>query len=117
MTSRLVALSFDAHDPLLLARFWAAALRWEIGEATEDLVSLVPTDGTRFVVEFGRSPGDKVGQNRLHMDLTTTSVEDQQESVATLLALGGRHIDIGQCPDDAHVVLADLEGNELSIIV
>ena len=34
MTSRLVALCFDANDPLRLARFWAEALRWEIDDET-----------------------------------------------------------------------------------
>ena len=32
MTTRLDALCWDAHDPMLLARFWAEALRWEVGE-------------------------------------------------------------------------------------
>ena len=48
--------------------------------------------------------------------MTTTSLEDQRETVETLLELGARHIDIGQGPDDEHVVLADPEGNELCII-
>ena len=34
MTARLVALCFDANDPLRLARFWAEALRWEIDDET-----------------------------------------------------------------------------------
>jgi catechol 2,3-dioxygenase-like lactoylglutathione lyase family enzyme len=33
-----------------------------------------------------------------------------------LVELGARHIDIGQGPDDTHVVLADPEGNEFCII-
>ena len=52
----------------------------------------------------------------IHFDLTTTSVEDQQESVARFLELGGRHFDVGQDPDDTHVVLADPEGNEFCVL-
>ena len=115
MGSRLVDLCFDANDPLRLARFWAEALRWEIDE-TDDEIGLVPTDGTRFGILLEPLPEPKVGANRLHLDLTTTSIEDQQETVARLVELGGRHIDVGQSPDDAHVVLADPEGNELCII-
>jgi predicted enzyme related to lactoylglutathione lyase len=115
-TSRLVALCFDANDPLGLARFWAEALHWEIDDATHDEIGLVPTDGTRFGVLFLPVPEQKVGRNRLHLDLTSTSVDDQQESVARLLELGARHIDIGQRPDEGHVVLADPEGNEFCII-
>ena len=116
MSSRLVALCFDANDPLRLARFWAEALRWDVDDEGDDEIALVPTDGTRFEILFLPVPEPKAGANRLHLDLTSTSDEDQQESVARLLELGGRHIDVGQGPDDRHVVLADPEGNELCII-
>jgi hypothetical protein len=36
--------------------------------------------------------------------------------VARALELGARHLDIGQRPDEAHVVLADPEGNEFCVI-
>jgi hypothetical protein len=116
MTARLVALCFDAEDPIVLARFWAAALRWDVADDTTYGAGLVPTDGTAFRIAFHPGGGSKVGQNRIHLDLTTTSHGDQDESVATLLALGGRHLDIGQSSDDPHVVLADPEGNELCVI-
>ena len=116
MTSRLVALCFNANDPLRLARFWAAALRWEIDDETQDAIGLVQTDDTSFRLVFVPSPEQKVGHNRLHFDLTSRSSDDQQESVARLVELGARHIDIGQSPDEGHVVLADPEGNEFCII-
>jgi predicted enzyme related to lactoylglutathione lyase len=116
MTSRLVALCFDANDPLRLARFWADALRWEIDDDTHDEIGLVPTDNTRFRIEFPAVAEQKTGKNRLHLDLTTTSIDDQKETVAKLVELGARRIDIGQSPDEGHVVLADPEGNEFCII-
>ncbi len=116
MTSQLVTLCLDAIDPLRLARFWAEALGWQVDDEDQDEIGLVPTDGTRFGILFEPVPNVKVGANRLHLDLTTTSIEDQEETVARLLELGGRHIDVGQSPDDEHVVLADPEGNELCII-
>jgi predicted enzyme related to lactoylglutathione lyase len=122
MTSQLVALCVDANDPQRLAHFWAAALRWDVAGAgdeadeTEAHTALIPTDGTRFTVLFVRAPGQKVGQNRLHLDLTTSSIDDQNDSVDGLLALGASHIDIGQSPEETHVVLADPEGNELCLI-
>ena len=79
MALRLVALCVDANDPLGLARFWAEALRWEVADETGDEVSLVPTDGTRFRLDFVPVPEPKVGPNRIHLDLTTTSLDDQQE--------------------------------------
>src|SRR4051812_32522194 len=110
---RLLALCFRANDPLGLARFWAAALRWDLGDEGDGRVALVPSDGTRFTVIFVRSSDAKAGPNRMHVDLTTTSLDDQQASVDALVERGARPIDIGQRPNEPHVVLADPEGNEL----
>jgi predicted enzyme related to lactoylglutathione lyase len=111
----LVDVCVDANDPVGLAHFWAEALRWDVDDNL-DQIALVPTDDTRFGIRFAAVAEKKVGQNRLHFDLTTTSIEDQHESVASLVGLGARHIDIGQRPDEGHVVLADPEGNEFCII-
>ncbi|MEY2468127.1 MAG: hypothetical protein QOF21_825 [Actinomycetota bacterium] len=116
MPLRLVALCADANDPLRLARFWAAALQWQVADETATKVRLLPTDGTRFSMDFMPVPDPKVGPNRLHLDLTSTSLADQRDSVARLVELGARHIDIGQRPDEDHVVLADPEGNEFCVI-
>ena len=116
MTARLVALAVDATAPHELARFWAHALRWSIREADGGGVELVPTDATSFGVLFRPVPRQKTRQNRIHFDLTTTSADDQHNTVAELLAIGARHIDIGQDPNDGHVVLADPEGNEFCVI-
>lgn len=113
---QLHALCMDANDPLVLARFWAEALRWEVDDDDPDEVGLVPTDGTRFGIVFEPVGERKGGPGRHHLDLTTTSVDDQEETVARLLELGARHLDVGQGPDERHVVLADPEGNELCII-
>ena len=116
MALRLASLSVGANDPLGLARFWAEALRWDVAAETAAGVSLLPTDGTTFGLDFRPVPEPKVGPNQIHLDLTSTSLADQQATVARLVELGARHIDIGQGPDDDHVVLADPEGNELCVI-
>lgn len=115
MQLNLVNLAWGANDPHLLARFWAEALRWEIGDEVDGVVTLVSTDGTALDIDFAPIPEHKVGPNRFHIDLTTSSVDDQQDTVAGLLELGGRHLDIGQ-GDVPWVVLADPEGNELCVI-
>lgn len=116
MTAQLVALAFNAMAPNRLARFWAHALRWSVREADGVGVELVPADATSFYVLFRPVADEKVGQNRIHFDLTTTSIDDQNDTVAELLAIGSRHIDIGQEPSDTHVVLVDPEGNEFCLI-
>ncbi len=115
MASRLVAVCIDANDLHRLARFWAEALDWDVGEETADVVSLVPTDGTRFGVDTLRVPEPKTGRNRNHLDLMSTTPDDHREKVARLIELGARHIDIGQGPGTDNVVLADPEGNEFCV--
>jgi hypothetical protein len=114
--AQLVALSLDAHAPETLSRFWAHALGWDTVSAGDGAAELAPTDATSFRLLFRPAATQKVGQNRIHFDLTTTSADDQHDTVAQLRAIGATHVDIGQDPDDTHVVLADPEANELCII-
>ncbi len=113
---RLDALVLDANDPVLLARFWAGVLGWEAADDPRDGSELVPSDDTGFRLRFSATREPKIGANRIHFDLTSTSLEDQQETVARSLELGARHIDVGQRPEEGHVVLADPEGNEFCVI-
>ena len=113
--SRIVNLCLDANDPTRLGQFWATALGWELAESGGDVV-LVPTDSTRFGIRFEPVPDEKVGRNNIHLDVTTTSTEDQTALVETLRGLGARDVDVGQRGDEGHVVLADPEGNEFCII-
>ena len=116
MTCELVALCFDATDPRGLARFWSEVLGWEMTEDPRDIVTLLPADDTGFRVRFLRTAEEKTGPNHLHLDLTSRTLEDQQQIVARCLALGAQHLDVGQRPEDGHVVLADPEGNEFCVI-
>src|SRR5690242_18507781 len=116
MTCQLVALSFDANDPIRLARFWAGVLGWEMVDESPDGVALLPDDDTGFRIEFLPTQEQKSSQNQMHFDLTSTSLEDQRQTVDRVLALGARHFDIGQRPEEGHVVLADPEGNEFCVI-
>jgi predicted enzyme related to lactoylglutathione lyase len=112
MTSQLYALGFDATDPVRLARFWGGLLGWEFADET----TLVPTDDTGFRMRFLPTQEEKTGLNQIHFHLTSTSLEDQQQTVAKALELGAQHLDVGQLPEEGHIVLADPEGNEFDVI-
>ncbi|MFD8495566.1 VOC family protein [Amycolatopsis sp. NPDC059657] len=112
MTSKLHALCFAATDPARLARFWAELLDW----TPQEDYTLLPTDDTGFRLRFLPAEAPKTRQNQMHFDLTSTSLEDQRRTVAKALDLGARHIDIGQLPEEEHVVLADPDGNEFCVI-
>jgi len=116
MTTRLVSLTFDATEPVRLARFWASALGWDVVDESGDEIGVLPTDGTRFILVFVRVPEVKTAKNVLHVELVTESRDDQRTVVTRLLGLGARHVDIGQgAESDDHTVLADPEGNELCV--
>ena len=116
MTSRLVSVTFDATDPVRLARFWASALRWEIVDESDDEIGVLPTDGTQFIFGFVRVPEPKTAKNPIHPEVVTESVDDQRAVVGRLLDLGAYHVDVGQGPEsDDGTVLADPEGNEFCV--
>jgi hypothetical protein len=45
----------------------------------------------------------------MHLHVTSTSVQHQQDIVAAALRLGAVHCDVGQLPEEGHIVLADPE--------
>ncbi|MDQ3273820.1 MAG: VOC family protein, partial [Actinomycetota bacterium] len=116
MTAHLFALCFDANGPLRLARFWAGVLGWEMVDEPHDVVTLLPSDDTGFQIDFASTQDQKTGPNQMHLHLTSSSLNDQQSTVARSLGLGGGHLDVGQRPEEGHVVLADPEGNEFCVI-
>jgi len=114
MTSRLVAVTFDAQDPTASAAFWGRLLdREAVPEAGG---SLLPGDDTQVGLRFAETSAAKSEPNRVHLHLTTTSLEDQQRTVETALSLGGRHCDVGQLPEEDHIVLADPGNDEFCVI-
>ncbi|MFE3599851.1 VOC family protein [Streptomyces sp. NPDC059142] len=116
MTSHFHALCVDAIDPPLLARFWAGVLGRETADDPSGGIALPPDGDAGLRILFLPTDEPQSGRNPMHFDLTSTSLDDQRATVARSLALGGRHIDIGQLPEEGHVVLADPEGNEYCVI-
>jgi hypothetical protein len=114
MVSRLVAVTFDGHDPARLAQFWAGLLGREVVEHAGG--ALLPGGDTQLGLRFAAGLGAKAGLNRMHLHLTSSSLTDQQRTVTTALELGAGHLDVGQRPEDGHIVLADPEGNEFCVI-
>jgi catechol 2,3-dioxygenase-like lactoylglutathione lyase family enzyme len=110
----LEALTFDVTDATAAAAFWSALL--DRGVLMESDGAFLPGDNAQIGLRFVSSQTEQVGRPRLHLHLTSSSLEHQRRTVETALRLGGRHIDVGQAPDDTHIVLADPGGNELCVI-
>jgi catechol 2,3-dioxygenase-like lactoylglutathione lyase family enzyme/predicted enzyme related to lactoylglutathione lyase len=114
MPLRLLAVTFDAHEPVRVAQFWAGLLGREVVEETG--TAFLPGHDPQLGLHFVPSLAEKVGPNRMHLHLTSSSADDQQQTVATALRLGAHHLDVGQRPEEGHIVLADPDGNEFCVI-
>lgn len=110
MASRLRALTVLATDPEDLAVFWASLLKWE-----RDGLDVVPTEAMPLRLTFAETDLPRTGLNQMHCHLTSNATS-QEETVARVLALGGTHLDVGQLPEEDHVVLADPGANEFCVI-
>jgi catechol 2,3-dioxygenase-like lactoylglutathione lyase family enzyme len=112
--TRLVAIAFDTRELTAVARFWAELLGREVVDEADGV--LLPGDETQVGLRFVAATTQKVGLNRLHLHLTSASPEGQRATVEKALSLGGRHLDVGQLPEEGHVVLSDPGDNELCVI-
>ena len=106
-------MTYDAHDPAVVARFWAGLLGREVVGDTAGVA--VPGGDTQVGLHFVAAPA-VWGGRELHLHLTSTDLEDQQRTVGRALELGGSHVDVGQLPEEEHVVLGDPEGNLMCVI-
>ena len=107
-------MAFDAHDPAGLVQFWASVLGRGIAQDARG--ALLAGEDAQLSLRFVQSSAQPVRPNRMHLHLTSTSADDQQQTVAKALKLGARHLNFGQRPEDGHVVLGDPEGNEFCVI-
>jgi hypothetical protein len=114
MSSPSLAVTIDAYDPERLASFWGSLLARKV--VHEPTGALLPAGGTQVGLRFVAASTEKLGRNRLHLHLTSGSVADQRRIVATALSRGGQHLDVGQLPEEDHVVLGDPDGNEFCVI-
>jgi predicted enzyme related to lactoylglutathione lyase len=107
---RLHALTILAADPEAAASFWGELLGWE-----RSGLDLLPDDDAPMRLSFVAADLPRAGLNQIHLHLTSYSAS-QEANVARVLELGGSHLDVGQLPEEGHVVLADPEGNEFCVI-
>ena len=139
MTSPALQITFDTADCHALARFWAAAMHFEVddhhdlvkqmldaGHATEadvmeingrlawkEAATCQSADGTTRLL-FQVVPEPKTAKNRMHLDLHVAEGQRDAE-VERLMGLGATFLHDGRQGPYAWVTLADPEGNEFCV--
>ena len=121
---RLENIIIDARDIRAAADFWRQALGWVVTFDDGEEICINPGGGsvddpaTWPFPDIAFEPVDDpdAHRQRVHLDLASASVEDQQATVARLLALGATHADVGQPADAPFTVLADPEGNAFCVL-
>ena len=115
MAVRLHHIVIDTHDLPGLARFWTRALDWEVLSEREREIVIGPDVNAPVGICFMPVADAKTVKNRVHVDLTTSAADRDQE-IGRLLALGARRVDIGQTGAESWTMLADPEGNEFCVV-
>jgi hypothetical protein len=118
MACRFSELVVDSRDPEALAAFWAAVLDYRVLSREEGAIEIGPEagfGGTAPTLVFAPVPDPTPGKVRLHVDLSPTD-RDQNEELDRLLGLGAVPTDIGQTGEENWHVLADPEGNEFCLL-
>ena len=107
--------TFDCADVMAMARFWAAALDWEVDPDSEpDGAAINDPSGRSGGFYFQPVPESKVAKNRVHIDLRPSG--SMAAEVARLEQLGATiqgRVDEG---GSFWTVMLDPEGNELCVL-
>jgi catechol 2,3-dioxygenase-like lactoylglutathione lyase family enzyme len=112
--SQLVAVTYATRNPARLAQFWATLLGRESIEDADGL--LVPGADGQLSLRFAADEAPPHSRHRMHLHLTSAGLLDQQRIVATAVELGASHLDLGQRPEEGHIVLSDPGGYEFCVI-
>jgi predicted enzyme related to lactoylglutathione lyase len=115
MPVRLHHIVIDAHDLPGLARFWTQALGWKVLSERENEIVIGTDETAPLGMCLMPVTDSKTVKNRVHLDLTTSAADRDQE-IDRLLALGARRVGIGQTGAESWTVLADPEGNEFCVV-
>ncbi|PRY23315.1 VOC family protein [Pseudosporangium ferrugineum] len=114
MRTRLLAVTFEARDPARAAEFWGALLGRET--VADGAGVLLPGGDAQAGLRFVPGRAGRLGANLVHPHLTSAGPGDRERTVEKALGLGGSHLDVGQRPEEGHVVLADPAGYEFCVI-
>ena len=114
MSVRIDTLTFDCADTMLVARFWAAALGFDVDpDSGPEDASISDPSGSHHLF-FQPVPEPKVAKNRLHIDLRPSVVMAAEvERLEGLGATVQARVDV---EGSFWTVMQDPEGNEFCVL-
>jgi catechol-2,3-dioxygenase len=115
MPVRLRHIVIDAHDLPGLARYWTQAPGWQVLSERENEIVIGTGQNAPAGMCFMPVTEPTTVKNRVHLDLTSSAADRDQE-IDRLLALRARRAGIGQTGAESCTVLADPEGNEFCVV-
>jgi predicted enzyme related to lactoylglutathione lyase len=115
MPVRLHHIVIDTHDLPRLAGFWTQALGWQVLSERDNEIVIGTDENAPVGICLMPVTDQKVVKNRVHIDLTSSAADRDQE-IERLIGLGARRVDIGQTGSESWTVLADPEGNEFCVV-
>ena len=116
MSTELLGISFDAHNPGQLAQFWAQALRRNVADgATEQFAAIPPADDLSRgpLLMFHRVPEGKTVKNRVHLDLKAADIQAEADR---LTKLGAQQVRALSENNNQWISFTDPEGNEFDLV-
>lgn len=119
-------LGCDAHNPPMIAAFWALAIGYvqEPGYDDPDGSSIIDPDGVGPAIGFLKVPESKIAKNRMHIDVRVAGkspwdpIERERlirAKTAELIAAGATEVREEYENTFGHIVMSDPEGNEFCL--
>lgn len=103
---------FDCADAAELAGFWAGVLNSTVDAEGNEFFATVNKGGDGTALMFIQVPEEKVGKNRLHIDLATA---DWAAEVDRVVGLGAKRVSEHNEFGTHWITLADPEGNVFDV--
>lgn len=114
MATQVLCVTFDCHDPIRQAEFWAKVLSYtELIEEGIDAPQIADPSGIGPTLLFNPVPEPKTAKNRMHFDIgPEISIEEEVERIVAIGARSGPTIQEGGW---IWTVMQDPEGNEFCV--
>lgn len=113
MRSEIHSIMIDCPGTKTVARFWAEAPGYPLGEIDEEGTLVNTPEGTGLQLLFLKVPEGKVVKNRVHHDLQPDATMERE--VKRLEQLGAHKLHLVEEDGSSFTIMQDPESNEFCV--